>query len=328
MTHGIDIIDDPANPSAIYIHAINHAPSPHATSSPPGSLASPPGSLASPPGSLASLAPEDLVASRIEIFHHILGSNSARHIRTIHHPLIRTPNDIYSIAPGDLLVTNDHRYRAGFLRTLEDLISHPLGPKSDVVRVTFPIPIEHGSQARNAQHAGLEDGLEGGVVARIVGSGLHNPNGLGHGPDGEILLVDAAGGVLCFGSLTSSDDPNPAVLILNRSVSFPSTIDNPSPYTSLHNPSKKGILNAGLTAAHTLSTSARDPSGNDPSIIYYLPSDSSVPRVLFKDEGGRLLRSASAAVCLDLEKEEEEGGTWCFGTGFISEGIVGMRVVL
>jgi hypothetical protein len=170
-----------------------------------------------------------------------------------------------------------------------------------------------------------DKGAESGVEATIVANGLHNPNGLGHGPDGEILLVDAAGGVLYFGSLTSdTSSADAAKLILNRSVSFPSTIDNPSSYISSINPSKKGILNAGLTAAHTLSTSARDPSGVDPSIIYYLPHDSSTPQVIFQDKGGRVLRSASAAVLVD----DSSGETWCFGTGFISEGIVAMRVGL
>jgi hypothetical protein len=315
VTHGIDIIDDPSDPHGIYIHAINHAPASNPTSN----------------------QPEDLVSSRLEIFHHVLGSDTATHVRTVRHPLIRTPNDVYSVGPGDLLVTNDHKYRAGFLRTVEDLVSHPLGPKSDVVRVQFTVDLggaagkagEEGADGKERQESGE---MERGVSATIVARGLHNPNGLGHGPDGEILLVDAAGGVLYFGSLTSHTNTPlsttgisavAAKLILNRSVSFPSTIDNPSSYTSTINPTKKGIINAGLTAAHTLSTSARDPSGVDPSIIYYLPHDSSTPQVIFRDDG-RVLRSASAAVLVD----DEEGETWCFGTGFISEGIVAMRVVL
>jgi hypothetical protein len=110
VTHGIDITDDPSEPQGIYIHAINHAPALHPSSN----------------------RPEDLVSSRLEIFHHILGSNTATHIRTVRHPLIRTPNDVYSVGPGDLLVTNDHKHRAGLWRTVEDLVSGAVGPKSDV----------------------------------------------------------------------------------------------------------------------------------------------------------------------------------------------------
>lgn len=275
VTHGIDIIDDPTDPTAVYIHAINHAP-------------------ASPLP--ASHAPQDIVRSRIEVFRHVLGSDSATHLRSVAHPLVRTPNDIFSISPGELLVTNDHKHRSGPLRTVEDIITHPLGPQTDLIHLRFSLESPD-------------------VEASIALDGLHNCNGLGHGPSGQLMLVDASGGILHLG--TSSP------ISLTTSIPFETTIDNPSFYTSVID-SQTGYLNAGLPQAHTLSATARNASSTEPSIVWYLPLNSTTPKVLFHDDG-RLLRSASAAVIVDDAVHRDR---WLFATGFLSEGIVAMRVAL
>jgi hypothetical protein len=53
-------------------------------------------------------------------------------------------------------------------------------------------------------------------------------------------------------------------------------------------------------------------------------SVSSIPKVLFEDDGGRM-RTASAAVLVD---DAVKGETWIFATGFLSEGNVAVRVGL
>lgn len=228
------------------------------------------------------------------MFHHTLGTTKATHLRTVRHPLIRTPNDIYALSPTELLVTNDHAHRAGLLRTVEDIVTHPLGPKTSLVHVSFSLDSPR-------------------VDARVALDGLHNCNGLGHGPSGQLLLVDAAGGILHLGT------PNPPSL--HTSIPHATTLDNPSFYASTLDASQ-GYLNAGLTAAHTLATSARNATALDPSIVWYLAFNSTTPKVLFHDDGARL-RTASAAVIVDDEATRER---WLFATGFLSEAMVAMPV--
>ncbi|KAI5450293.1 hypothetical protein NCC49_003204 [Naganishia albida] len=292
VTHGIDIIDDPQDPSAIYIHAVNHAPT-----------------VPIP----ESKAPEDIVRSKIEIFRHVLGSSSARHIRSVHHPLVRTPNDIYSIGPGELLVTNDHKHRDGFLRHVEDVVSHALAPKTDIVHLD--VDLVQGATTD-------DDDDERGAKATIAIDGLHNGNGLGHGPHGQVLLGDAAGGILHLGTLERSPSPR---LLLQHRIRLDSTIDNPS-YFASRDGTTSGYVLAGLSQAHTLAGNVRDARGKDPVIVWYVPrTETGVerPRVLFKDDSS-VLRSASAAVIV----EDETGDKWLFVTGFLSHAMVAVKVEL
>ena len=50
--------------------------------------------------------------SVIEIFQVSIPQGTAKHVKTFKHPLIQTPNSIYSLGEGKLLVTNDHYMRA------------------------------------------------------------------------------------------------------------------------------------------------------------------------------------------------------------------------
>src|SRR3954451_6277908 len=97
VTHGIDVIPDPeqGDDKAVYIFAVNHVPD--------------------------VTLPK--ARSQIEVFHHVIGSPSIRHIRSVWHPLLRTPNDVYASSPTSVYATNDHRYTEGLLRTIEDVYS-------------------------------------------------------------------------------------------------------------------------------------------------------------------------------------------------------------
>ncbi|KAJ9112509.1 hypothetical protein QFC22_006258 [Naganishia vaughanmartiniae] len=328
VTHGIDIVDDPEDPTAIYIHAVNHAPATSSPSSP---------SPSAPPG-------PHLAASRIEVFHHTLTTSYATHIRTISHPLIRTPNDILSLSPTEILVTNDHRYKSGFMRHVEDVVTHPWAPKTDIVRLVFDLGV-----------TGEGKGVQG-VEASVVLDAIHNGNGLGHGPAGEVVIGDAAGGVLHLANLippssptttdssTSTSTSGTPRLQIHQSIPLLSTIDNPSFYTSPEG-TKSGYILAGLSKGASLGPNARDRGYKHPVVVWYVPlladGDAGVeridgnrrvgqPHVLFADDGG-LISTASAAVIVDRPSAAGEGEgveRWLFVTGFMSDAMIAVKVDL
>ncbi|KAL2862949.1 serum paraoxonase/arylesterase family protein [Aspergillus lucknowensis] len=103
VTHGIDVIQDPDRAEALYIFAVNHLPNPEY----------------SPATEAEAEAPK--ARSQVEVFHYVLNSSTIRHVRSVRHPLITTPNDLYATSPYSFYVTNDHHYREGFLRELESI---------------------------------------------------------------------------------------------------------------------------------------------------------------------------------------------------------------
>lgn len=60
--------------------------------------------------------------STIEIFETRVGSDVAQHIRTVAHPLIRTPNNVEPTGPDSFYVTNDHHVKRGKKKTLDVLL--------------------------------------------------------------------------------------------------------------------------------------------------------------------------------------------------------------
>lgn len=49
--------------------------------------------------------------SVIEIFETTVGSHEARHVKTVKHDLIRTPNNMVATGPRTFYASNDHRYK-------------------------------------------------------------------------------------------------------------------------------------------------------------------------------------------------------------------------
>lgn len=201
ITHGIDVITDPKKPEgeAVYIFAVNHVPNEAVYPRVGGT-----------PGVDPGTAPK--AASRIEVFHHVIGSDSVKHVRTISHPLIKTPNDIYAVSPSELYVSNDHYCLEGRLRAIED--AWPGTAWSNVVRATVS-----------------EDGS---VEASVALDKLHNPNGMGHGRgDDEILVTSALGGNMWIGKLRPEDK----TISVEDNIEIVSTTDNPSyfsdPYSAV-----------------------------------------------------------------------------------------------
>ncbi|KAK8087122.1 hypothetical protein PG994_002096 [Apiospora phragmitis] len=191
VTHGIDVASDLEVPpgKGVYIFAVNHLPNPAVYGDYPYGPAKP------GTGDLPR------AASQIEIFHHVVGSSSARHLRSVKHDLISTPNDIQIITSGtekqkplQFFVTNDHRYQHGRWRQVEDV--YPGARWTDTVHVKLE-SLEAGKDA---------DAATLGVHASTALSGIWNNNGLGWArTTDELLLTSAMGATLYVGKPEGAD---------------------------------------------------------------------------------------------------------------------------
>ncbi|XP_044714418.1 arylesterase domain-containing protein [Hirsutella rhossiliensis] len=194
VTHGIDIIDDPSRRKgeAVYVFAVNHKPSREhfqkANASAPKSY------------------------SVVEVFHYVIGSDTVRHVRSVWDPLIATPNDILALSPTSFFVTNDHYYRDGWLRMLEDLYYE--------AKWSTTLYVEFSASAGSP----TDDSYN--VKASVALAGLHNNNGLGHGKTSQdVLLGSAASGVLHLGTFEGMDSNSTARRIdVVESIELDSTL--------------------------------------------------------------------------------------------------------
>lgn len=293
-THGIDIIVDPQQSDAIYIHAVNHAPTSEYAE-----------------GKNASLPAERKAASRVEIFHHVLGSDTATHIRTVQHELIRTPNDLLATGPTSFYVTNDHFYREGTMRMVEDLGTRATAAWSNMLHV-----------AANAKKDGYN-----GVNAVIALTGLHNNNGLGRGPENRIMICDASGGVTYLAHKEGRE------LKVDEHINYKSTVDNPSWFIDEYpgDNDRSGIVNAGLAKALAMAEAVKH-NNAVPSIVWLSsvsPTKGWDTTMLFTDNG-LTLSSASAAILVSIDPATTGGKkqAWLFMSGFGSLSVVVTKVDL
>ncbi|KAK3297160.1 uncharacterized protein B0H64DRAFT_119439 [Chaetomium fimeti] len=300
VTHGIDVIPDQERPDgeAVYIFAINHVPE------------------SQPSGEKGPHA-----RSQLELFHHVIGSSAAKHIRSIWHPLIKTPNDVFAQSVTSIYVTNDHKHRHhGFMRTIEDVY---FGAKwTEVVH----IQLESLAVAEAAA----------GVTGNVALSNIHNANGLGHGRSNrEILIASCSSGLLYIGQLPEDGAGN---ITLVDSIEVDHVADNPAyfadPYATPGN-DKSGFLETGLARAVDLAKNMRDPAAKDPVMVTYMKpilSGGWEKRVILEDDGTKI-RTGSAAVLVAIDPAE--GGSagpsrqaWLFATGFMSNNIIATKVDL
>lgn len=307
VTHGIDVIDDDKQPKgrAVYIFAVNHLPDP-----------------------TVEEGQETRARSQIEVFHHVIGSPSVKHIRSVWHPLIRTPNDVLASSPTSFYVTNDHYYSGHhFMRTVEDGY--------------------HGAKWTDTVHVHLETltaaDATTGVVANVALGGMHNNNGLGRGrTKHEILVSQAASGVMHVAEF--SEDKTTGHISILETLEVDSVVDNPSyfsdPFASNPTDDRSGFLLPGISWAIDLAKTSRDPAGKDPVLVYFVKQnkdqEATSPlrwekRVIFEDDSSRI-RSASAAVlvAIDPAKASPKGArqAWLFVTGFLSENMIALKVDL
>ncbi|KAK4100192.1 hypothetical protein N658DRAFT_567687 [Parathielavia hyrcaniae] len=302
VTHGIDVLSDKESTDgeAVYVFAVNHVPETQ------------PSGVKGPDA-----------RSQLEVFHHVLGSSSIKHLRSVWHPLVKTPNDLFAESPTSFYVTNDHHYRYyGLPRTIEDLYFK--------AKWTEVVHVQLASLASSDPSAG--------VTARVALSDVHSSNGLGHGrSEREILISSATSGVLHIGQIPADASGN---ITISESVEIDHVADNPSyfadPYAKPGD-DRSGFLEAGLSRAGGLSSTQRNPAARDAVMVTYIRPDAGrwEKRLLFEDDGSRL-RSASAAVLLAIPPAEDSessagAGTrkaWLFVTGFLSKGMIATKVDL
>lgn len=297
VTHGIDLTRDPARKDAVYIFAVNHIPNPDFY--------------------MGSSNGEDVpkARSQIELLHHILGSNTVRHVRSIYHPLIKTPNDIYAESPTSFYVTNDHFYREGLKRQVEQMI--PAAKWSDIVHV-------------RVDKLESSDG-QSGVDVSVALTGLHNNNGLGRGASPDEVVIDSAlGGIMYRAKLSDN-----RTLSIADSVKVDCVADNPSyfqdPYATAED-DRSGYVVAGISRAIDLPRTFADPTAKDGVMVWLVRPNSTEPsgwekRLIFEDDGG-LVRTASAAVLVGIEPKDGQRKAWLFVTGFLSESMIAVEVEL
>ncbi|MCJ1358095.1 MAG: hypothetical protein MMC33_008093 [Icmadophila ericetorum] len=310
ITHGIDLYLE--SPNSIYIFAVNHLPNPEYYDSVPRNSSIPKAS------------------SQIEVFRHHIGSTHAKFLRSVRHPLIRTPNDIYATSTSSFYVTNDHYYREGRLRFFEDVAYQKLAGWSDIVHVAID-PFLSAEVATD------------GITATIAHSGMHNPNGLGHGKNSsEIIIGRAAAGVMSLAKVDGSD-PEGKRLNLTEKIQLQSTIDNPTYYTDPFASSlgalddASGYVVAGMARAVDLAENADWPKGSDPAMVWLVQPNRNLTaskekwtrKLIFQDDS-KTLRSASAAILIGIDPKENLGQkhAWLFVTGFFSKAIVATKISL
>lgn len=203
VTHGISIYNSPSDFETVYIYAVNHIPNPLWT---------------------ASSSAQPKAASRIELFVHTVGSNTAKHLRSISHPLIRTPNDLLALSEREFLVTNDHYYRDGFMRVVEEF-SH--------------------SAWTEVVHVHLVDSTN--VSASVSLNSIPNNNGLGWGPNQQVLISSALAATLYFSKLEGGYNKT---LSVTHSIRADGVVDNPSffsdPWAGIDGKDYSGYLLPGL----------------------------------------------------------------------------------
>ncbi|CAG8936583.1 unnamed protein product [Penicillium salamii] len=291
VTHGIDVIEDP-DANAVYIFAVNHLPN---------------------PAYFEAGEPEGVhkARSQIELFHHVLGSSTAQHVRSIYHPLVETPNDVYAESPVSFYVTNDHFYRDGAMRMVEDL--WPSAKWSSIIHVHVD-----------------ELSKEGNVDASVALTGLWNNNGLGHGrTDKEMIISSAVGGELYVSAPQSN-----RTIEIQETIPFETVTDNPSYYADPYrtdDDDASGFVVAGISQAIYLPTNAKNQDATDASKVWYtrfLPDTGVWERKLLFEDDGLRIRTASAAVLVPIEPKGGKKLAWLFVTGFMSENMIAVQVEL
>jgi hypothetical protein len=317
VTHGIDVISDSDRPAgeAVYIVAVNHLPHPDHLAEKTREKDGEPSSGTTSPTK---------ARSQLELFHHVVGSSTVKHIRSIYHPLVTTPNDVVALSPSSFLVTNDHFNREGLLRSIETVIYSSKWTNTIHLRL---------SDADPAAPDAASDGVHGSVALQD----MHNNNGLGHGAKPtEVLVINCVSAILNLADVV--DAAGNTTLSIRESIPMDSIIDNPSYFADPYATAEKdlsGFVLAGLSHAVSLDGHVRDPDAKDGVMVWYVGDGSDGGRgnrsrkLLFADDGSRI-RTSSAALLVAIDPATEGGKrkAWLFVTGFLSKSMVAVKVDL
>ncbi|KAM0535366.1 hypothetical protein ACHAO7_012349, partial [Fusarium culmorum] len=176
-----------------------------------------------------------------------------------------------------LYVTNDHHYREGILRQIEDVYYGGIWSTTIFVQIT-----DATSQDATA-----------GLNASVALTGLHNNNGLGHGrTPNEIAIGSAASGDIHLASVHSNNS-----LQVLETIDFDTAVDNPSwyldPFSSVNGDSS-GYVSAGLSKAGDLAKSVGVAAGTEPVMVWLAqPKNGKWEKKLLFEDDGKRLRSAA-----------------------------------
>ncbi|KAJ2996507.1 hypothetical protein NUW58_g955 [Xylaria curta] len=295
-THGIGLYSAPSDPNVVYIYAINHLPNPkYARSS----------------------ETEEKAASQVELFVHTVGSDKAQHLRSITHPLVRTPNDLLAISENEFLVTNDHYYREGMMRTVEKLISGFHG-WTDLIHLRFD---------------------DNRVDAAVALDKIPGNNGLGWGPDQQVIVGDALGGHVYFASLPG---PENRTMTISHYHPIDCVVDNANffvdPFAGIDGKDYSGYLMPGLYGAFQFISGFGDPKFKAPipGQVWYLPAiagkdkqfDGTKHRKLIFADDGHTIRSVTTAVlvAIDPKTNSDKREGWLFVTSVIGASMLATKI--
>ncbi|KAI1271687.1 serum paraoxonase/arylesterase family protein [Xylaria sp. FL0933] len=294
--HGIGLYTPPSKPDLVYIYAINHLPNPRWT-----------------PGSKT----EEKAASQVELFVHTVGSKTAKHLRSIVHPLIRTPNDLLAISENEFLVTNDHYYRDGFMRLVEEFARY-LQSWTDLIHVRFD---------------------DKSVDAVVALDSVATNNGLGWGPNQQVVIGDALGGNVYFASLPASEN---RTMSISHSIPIDCVVDNANyfsdPYAGVDGKDYSGYLMPGLSDPIKFLRGLEDPTHKAPipGQVWYLPAiagtnksvDGTKLRKLIFQDDGHTIRSVTTAVIVAIDPATNGGKRegWLFVTSVIGASMLATRI--
>ncbi|KAI1374463.1 hypothetical protein F4677DRAFT_455459 [Hypoxylon crocopeplum] len=294
-THGIDIYSPDDDPTSVYIAAVNHLPNPEYYNTP-------------------SRGKDSKVPK------------ARTHIRSIWHPLIRTPNDVLFKSLSEIYVTNDHYYREGPMRLVEALAWGKLAPWTDLIHLHIENPLSKVADDT------------AGVTGVVAIKGLQSNNGVGYGKTpSEIMIVRALTGELL---LAEVDKQHPPELTVNETIQLHSTLDNPSyfsdPYAAKTGRDASGYVLAGMAQAIAF------PNGLDPAMVWLVQpaanADSSVAvkasakwtkKLIFQDDG-HIIRTASTAVLVAIDPDTNDGKKQAhlYVTGPLGQGIIMCKIDL
>ncbi|KAL4951968.1 hypothetical protein BDW69DRAFT_185872 [Aspergillus filifer] len=285
VTHGVDVITDPEKADAVYIFAVNHLANPEYVSA-----------LTADPSADTDIPK---ARSQVEIFHHVLNLTP-----------FGTPTSFY--------VTNDHYYRHGRLRQVENMV--PWLKWTNVIHVQVD------------RLTGVSGDASAGVNATVALPDLWAANGLGHGPNDEILVSSVLGGTTKR-TVPSADG---RALSVKDEIPVDSAIDNPSYYADPYataDDDASGYVLGGLRRVIDLMKTGSDPEATEAVIVWYVRrkpgSQEWETKVLFEDDGSNI-RSCSAALLVPIDPATTGGvkEAWLFVTGFISPESVAIKVQL
>ncbi|TNY18948.1 serum paraoxonase/arylesterase [Rhodotorula diobovata] len=147
--HGIDLYRSPSSPSKLTLFLNSHRP--------PADR---------------SLAPTQGADSVVETFETEVGSDSAQWIKTVRHPLLRTPNSVAAVGERQFYVSNDHRYKVHWTRKWELYKPNP----SDIVF--------------------CDASGEGNGECKVAADQVIYPNGLATGPHGLLYQASTIEGLM------------------------------------------------------------------------------------------------------------------------------------